>query len=74
MTQKAKYATLEEMQGMEFGVHGSRVIKVNGVNLEVEYLGNSNVGGWAAVFRDEAGNMVDWDRLDVAEAREFGLI
>jgi hypothetical protein len=68
---KAVYATLEEMQQMEFGVTND-VRTINGVRFE--RLEKDGLYGWAALSDDEKGEMVSWDRVSESEAKELGLV
>ncbi len=64
------YATLEQMQDMEFG--SGNVVTIQGVRFE--RLSNGELFGWAARNEDADGNMVDWDRVSENEAQTLGLI
>ncbi len=64
------YATLEQMQDMEFG--NGNVVTIQGVKFE--RLEANGVFGWAARNEDADGNMVDWDRVSEDDARNMGLI
>jgi hypothetical protein len=66
-----KYATLSQMQDMEFGVTGIQR-RINEQLYELLQVGE--LYGWAAVYEDDNGNPVDWDRVSEVEARELGLI
>lgn len=65
-----RYATLEEMQKMEFGTHGQKVI---GDDLFELVSDGSGCEGWAVIYTDDQGNMIDWDRLPEADAIKLGL-
>jgi hypothetical protein len=71
MTRQTTYATLEQMQQMEFGVTGAERT-IDGVAFEL-LIGDNGLFGWAAKHADSDGNMVDWDRVSEDEAKQLGL-
>ena len=64
------YATLRQMQDMEFGVTG---IQRRIDEQLYELLQDGECYGWAAVYEDDNGNPVDWDRISEVEAKQLGL-
>jgi hypothetical protein len=64
------YATLEQMQNMEFG--NGNVVTIQGVMFE--RLSSGELFGWAARNNDVDGNMIDWDHVSEEEAKTLGLI
>lgn len=65
------YATLDQMQNMEFGVTG--MIKIIDGEMFELLTGNNGLYGWAHRYNDAEGNMIDWDRVPEAEAKKLGL-
>jgi len=65
------YATLHQMQDMEFGVTGIQR-RIDGQLYEL--LQDGECFGWAAVYEDDNGDPVDWDRISESEARGLGLV
>ncbi len=67
------YATLDQMQDMEFGVTGDNRL-INGTHFErLIHRDDPSLYGWAARYDDANGDMIDWDRVSEEEASELGL-
>ena len=69
---RCPYATLEQMQQMEFGVTGI-TRKIEDSTFEL-LEGDGGLHGWAQTYLDDNGNVADWDRVPEGEARTLGLI
>ncbi len=67
------YATIDQMQQMEFGVTGN-VVTISGCRFELLVSQDGALFGWAALSDDANGNMVDWDRVSEDEASTLGLL
>lgn len=72
-----RYASLNEMQGMEFGRNPEQPLpnRIVGNKDTVELLTSKDgkVAGWAIRHNNEKGEMEDWSRMTPAEAENMGL-
>ena len=68
---RQRYATLDQMQQMEFGVTGM-TRKIGDATFE-RLEGDRGLYGWAQTYLDDNGYIIDWDRVSEYEACKLGL-